>query len=42
VVELPKELSGPATLLAVARDDAGRTGVSDTIQVPVRDCPTPG
>jgi hypothetical protein len=42
VVEIPKELSGPVTLLAVAYDDRGRTGVSETAQVPVRGCPTPG
>ena len=42
VVEIPKELSGPVTLLAVAYDDQGRTGVSATAQVAVRSCPTPG
>jgi RNA polymerase sigma factor (sigma-70 family) len=42
VVELPEQLAGPATLLAVAYDAQGRTGVSATASVPVRACPTPG
>jgi hypothetical protein len=42
VVELPEQLAGPATVLAVAFDAQGRTGVSATASVPVRACPTPG
>jgi hypothetical protein len=42
VVELPEQLAGPATLVAVAYDAQGRTGVSATTSVPVRACPTPG
>lgn len=42
VVEIPDGPQGPVTLLAVAYDDRGRTGVSVTSQLPVRSCPTPG
>lgn len=42
VVEIPEGLAGPVTLLAVAVDAQGRTGVSTTATAPVRACPTPG
>jgi RNA polymerase sigma factor (sigma-70 family) len=42
VVELPEQQAGPVTLLAVAFDAQGRTGVSGTEQVSVQSCPTPG
>lgn len=42
VVELAARVSGPITLRAVASDAAGRTGSSASVQVPVRNCPTPG
>lgn len=42
VVEVPESVAGPVTLVAVALDGTGRTGVSATEVVPVRGCPTPG
>jgi hypothetical protein len=42
VVEIPEGLAGPVTLIAVAVDAQGRTGVSATATAPVRACPTPG
>jgi hypothetical protein len=42
VVEMAARVSGPITLRAVASDAAGRTGSSASVQVPVRNCPTPG
>lgn len=42
VVEPAARASGPITLRAVASDAAGRTGSSASVQVPLRNCPTPG
>lgn len=42
VVEVGARVSGPVTLRAVASDAAGRTGSTASVQVPVRNCPTPG
>ncbi len=42
VLEVPQEVSGTITMLAVAVDAQGRAGVSDTRPAVVASCPTPG
>lgn len=42
VLEVPAEVSGTVTMLAVALDAHDRTGVSDTRPAVVAPCPTPG